>query len=276
MTEQRVPQAQIDDANADIVEVIGRFVPLKKAGKEYSACCPFHDERSPSFSVNAAKGVYHCFGCGATGNAIKFVMDHLGVGFRDAVETINGRISLDSAEPVTRRERRIIVRCDLPGHVEDPEKAATKIALAEHAPTHPYFVAHGTSCVGDCLVYRGALLVPLINHAGATVNAAAITADGRVFYAAGGRSYGAAAILEPINPSGLSPVICADYAMAWRAWWNMRGQVKVLCAIEYENLRWMLANCSHMFGRVACWEGCEEEWRDYALDVVSVRKAPGY
>src|SRR5690606_34786970 len=72
----RIPDAFIDDllARTDIVEVVGSRVPLKRQGREYSARCPFHDERSPSFTVSPTKQFYHCFGCGAHGTAISFLM----------------------------------------------------------------------------------------------------------------------------------------------------------------------------------------------------------
>jgi len=72
----------------DIVEVIERYVPLKKAGANYLACCPFHNEKSPSFTVSQSKQFYHCFGCGAHGTAIGFVMEHGGLGFVDTVEEL--------------------------------------------------------------------------------------------------------------------------------------------------------------------------------------------
>ena len=84
----RIPDAFIDDllARTDIVEVIGARVPLKRQGKEYSARCPFHDERSPSFTVSQTKQFYHCFGCGAHGTAISFLMNYDRLEFLDAVE----------------------------------------------------------------------------------------------------------------------------------------------------------------------------------------------
>src|ERR1700746_2053785 len=78
----------------DIVEVIDRSVPLKKAGANYSACCPFHSEKTPSFTVSPAKQFYHCFGCGAHGSAIGFVMQYSGLGFIDAVEDLSSHIGL--------------------------------------------------------------------------------------------------------------------------------------------------------------------------------------
>jgi DNA primase len=86
----RIPQSFIDDLldRLDIVEVIDRRVSLKKSGKNYTACCPFHDEKTPSFSVNQEKQFYYCFGCGAGGNALGFLMDYERLDFPRAVETL--------------------------------------------------------------------------------------------------------------------------------------------------------------------------------------------
>ena len=85
-----IPQTFIDDLldRADIVEVIDRRVKLKKAGKNYTACCPFHQEKTPSFSINPEKQFYYCFGCGAGGNAIGFIMDYENLDFPAAVESL--------------------------------------------------------------------------------------------------------------------------------------------------------------------------------------------
>ncbi|HZP66807.1 MAG TPA: DNA primase [Rudaea sp.] len=92
----RIPEQFIDDllARVDIVEIIEQRVPLKKAGRDWSARCPFHDERSPSFTVSPAKQFYHCFGCGAHGSAIKFLMDYDRLEFVDAVEELASRVGL--------------------------------------------------------------------------------------------------------------------------------------------------------------------------------------
>ncbi len=78
----------------DIVDVIERYVPLKKAGANFTACCPFHSEKSPSFSVSPSKQFYHCFGCGVHGSAIGFLMQYSGTGFVDAVEELAASIGL--------------------------------------------------------------------------------------------------------------------------------------------------------------------------------------
>lgn len=86
----RIPQPFLDDllARTDIVELIDNAIPLKKTGANLSACCPFHQEKSPSFTVSASKQFYHCFGCGAHGNAISFLIEYERLEFRDAVESL--------------------------------------------------------------------------------------------------------------------------------------------------------------------------------------------
>jgi DNA primase len=93
----RIPQAFLDDLleRVDIVEVIDRRVKLRKTGKNYTARCPFHDEKTPSFSVNPDKQFYYCFGCGAGGNALGFVMDYENVDFPRAVETLASSAGLE-------------------------------------------------------------------------------------------------------------------------------------------------------------------------------------
>ncbi|MBS0589919.1 MAG: DNA primase [Proteobacteria bacterium] len=92
----RIPDKFIDDllARIDIVEVIEQRVPLRKSGKDWTACCPFHDERSPSFFVVPNKQFYHCFGCGVHGSAIKFLMEYDRMAFPDAVEDLATRAGL--------------------------------------------------------------------------------------------------------------------------------------------------------------------------------------
>ncbi|TXH75164.1 MAG: DNA primase [Lysobacteraceae bacterium] len=101
----RIPDAFIDDllARTDIVELIGSRVPLKRQGREYSARCPFHDERSPSFTVSPTKQFYHCFGCGAHGTAISFLMNYDRLEFIDAIDELAKRVGMEIPRDTQQR-----------------------------------------------------------------------------------------------------------------------------------------------------------------------------
>ena len=96
----RIPQYFIDQLldRIDIVDLIDGFVPLKKAGSNYKACCPFHGEKTPSFTVSPDKQFYHCFGCGANGTAITFLMEHNHQEFREAIETLAQQAGMEIPE----------------------------------------------------------------------------------------------------------------------------------------------------------------------------------
>lgn len=100
-----IPDAFRDEvlSRTDIVELIDSHVPLKKQGNSHIACCPFHSEKNPSFNVIGKKQFYHCFGCGASGNAISFIMQHLGLGFREAIEHLAHRAGLRLPDTVDTR-----------------------------------------------------------------------------------------------------------------------------------------------------------------------------
>ena len=85
-----IPQTFIQEliARADVVDIVGRYVQLKKGGANFMGLCPFHAEKSPSFSVSPTKQFYHCFGCGKSGDAISFLMEHTGASFHEAVEDL--------------------------------------------------------------------------------------------------------------------------------------------------------------------------------------------
>ena len=101
----RIPDAFIDDllARTDIVELVASRVPLKRQGKEYSARCPFHDERSGSFTVSPTKQFYHCFGCGAHGTAISFLMNYDRLEFLDAVDELAKRVGMEVPRDTQQR-----------------------------------------------------------------------------------------------------------------------------------------------------------------------------
>ena len=100
-----IPESFIQEllSRVDIVDVVERYITLKKAGANYQACCPFHSEKSPSFTVSPSKQFYHCFGCGAHGSAIGFVMQYGGLGFVEAVEELAGQIGIPVPREVSAR-----------------------------------------------------------------------------------------------------------------------------------------------------------------------------
>ncbi len=110
------PRELIDQIRhaADIVQVVQEYVPLRKAGTTYKGLCPFHGERTPSFTVNRDKGFFHCFGCGQGGDVFKFVELQEGVGFQDAVKRVAARCGITLPEAPSSPE----------AHAEDAEREA--------------------------------------------------------------------------------------------------------------------------------------------------------
>lgn len=102
-----IPQSFIQEllARVDVVEVVGKHVKLKKSGANWMGLCPFHNEKSPSFSVSPTKQFYHCFGCGAHGSAIGFLMEHAGLGYVDAIEDLAQSVGLQVPQEPGRGRR---------------------------------------------------------------------------------------------------------------------------------------------------------------------------
>src|SRR5216110_2150444 len=96
----RIPQAFIDEliARADIAEIVGARVALKKAGSNLKGLCPFHTEKTPSFTVSPTKQFYHCFGCGVHGNAISFLIEYQGLGYVEAVRDLAESVGMKMPE----------------------------------------------------------------------------------------------------------------------------------------------------------------------------------
>ena len=107
-----IPQSFIQDllARVDIVDVVGRYVQLKKGGVNYMGLCPFHNEKSPSFTVSPTKQFYHCFGCGAHGTSIGFLMEYSGLGYVEAIKELAQNVGMvvpendDRLPPAKRAE----------------------------------------------------------------------------------------------------------------------------------------------------------------------------
>ena len=94
----KIPQNIIDQINetADIVDIVSQRVDLQKRGKDYFGLCPFHSEKTPSFSVAPDKGIFHCFGCGKGGNSINFLMEYEKIDFMDAVMQLANQLGINT------------------------------------------------------------------------------------------------------------------------------------------------------------------------------------
>jgi len=147
-----IPSGFLQDllSRVDIVEVVGRHVELKKSGANHMGLCPFHGEKSPSFSVSATKQFYHCFGCGAHGDAIRFLMEQSGMSFRDAVADLAQQVGMAVPEgPIdpAEQERALQARAHQATLSEVLERAAEhyRRQLKEHPQAIDYLKRRGLS-----------------------------------------------------------------------------------------------------------------------------------
>lgn len=147
-----IPQSFIQEllARTDVVEIVGRYVQLKKGGANFMGLCPFHGEKSPSFSVSPSKQFYHCFGCGKNGNAIGFLMDHAGMGFVEAVQDLAQQVGLqvpDDDISQQEKERAAAARQKQATLTDVLEKAgdAYRRQLRESQRAIAYFKGRGVS-----------------------------------------------------------------------------------------------------------------------------------
>ena len=140
----RIPDRFIDDllSRIDIVDVIQERVTLKKSGRDWSACCPFHDERSPSFTVSPGKQFYHCFGCGAHGSAIRFLMEFDRLEFPDAIEELAGRAGVKVEYEGGNRAQPREDASDLYS-ILDAAATFYRNALGQSAAAQAYFSSRG-------------------------------------------------------------------------------------------------------------------------------------
>jgi DNA primase len=130
-----IPQAFIDEllARVDIVSVIDARVPLKKAGHEYKACCPFHNEKTPSFYVSPSKQFYHCFGCGAHGTAVGFLMEYERLEFPDAIEDLARDLGLEVPHEQGSAPHASLEPLDELRELLDKVNAYYQLQLREHS-----------------------------------------------------------------------------------------------------------------------------------------------
>lgn len=140
-----IPQSFLSEllARVDVVEVVGKYVQLKKGGANYMGLCPFHGEKSPSFSVSPTKQFYHCFGCGKNGNAIGFLMEHTGMSFIEAVKDLAQQVGMqvpEEPQSPEERARAAAARAKSESLSDVLEKAGE--AYREHLRSSPKAIAY--------------------------------------------------------------------------------------------------------------------------------------
>lgn len=145
----QIPQSSIDEVNerADIVDVIGKHIKLRRSGQNYFACCPFHNEKSASFSISPVKQIYHCFGCGESGNSISFVMKYLGLDFISAVKSLAEQYGVNLPEDTNQpkiskevqqqqKQRKLDINQTMQNALQFYRKQLSQSAYASHYLEH--------------------------------------------------------------------------------------------------------------------------------------------
>jgi DNA primase len=153
-----IPDSFIQDvlARTDVVDVVGRYVQLKKAGANYHGLCPFHGEKTPSFTVSPTKQFFHCFGCGKNGNAIGFLMEYAGLGFVEAVQDLAGNLGLSIPQEPLSPSDKLRVKAQK----EQKNKVTDALArAAAHYSTHLARTPHAVQYIqkrglSDAVVQR--------------------------------------------------------------------------------------------------------------------------
>ena len=145
-----IPEEFIQEllARVDIVDVVGKYVQLKKSGQNLQGLCPFHQEKTPSFSVSPTKQFYHCFGCGAHGTSIRFLMDHVGLGFPEAVKTLADTVGMRVPErnyspEAKARFKEKKTRFDLLHEALEQAQGYYQSQLNQYTPAQEYLLGRG-------------------------------------------------------------------------------------------------------------------------------------
>tara|TARA_R110000782_G_scaffold101144_1_gene187802 strand:- start:1911 stop:2711 length:801 start_codon:yes stop_codon:yes gene_type:complete len=205
-------------SSVDIVDVISNYVDMKKAGKNYHGCCPFHDEKTPSFTVAQDKQFYHCFGCGAHGDVIGFIMDYTNVDFREAVKSIDSNAFTDL------RSDHVFVK-------------KIRIPLALQQDRHENLEDIIDSCEVENGVYfsGSSQILPLTDLNGKIISLAMIEGKGLdIKYFNKKFTYGSCAIFGKLMES---VIVTCDY---WQALSVRELGANVICVFESLNLHFII------------------------------------
>lgn len=223
-------------AGVNIVDIIGQYVQLKKSGDNYFGLCPFHNEKSPSFNVVESKQFFHCHGCGASGDVIKFVQEYSGVDFREAVKSIGGELDLMPGKKVAENLKKAskITGYKLPpDHKEDGEMAARVINKCRLENIFGV----------DFFRHKSGFCLPIYSSYYELVNAVDFSYGKEMRFVAGGYSYnGFTPIRVNDSPNFLACVtlsdgraIAAEYKINVAVCWHSLV-IKYLCKWNYSEL----------------------------------------
>lgn len=246
-------------ASHDIVDVINQYVPLKKNGKNYTGLCPFHSEKTPSFTVDQGKQFYYCFGCGATGDVIRFVTEYSGCDFIDAYKQLGGAVEFQPSAAVLNniKQAEKISRWRVPDdHKEDGELANKYISKCR------------CETIGgvDFFKYKGGYMLPIYNADFELINAVNFRHGEPMTFIAGGVSYG-----------GFTPVRVND-ADKWLACVSLSDarhiahdkNINVAVCWTSHAMKYL---CKWNHGDLKIWpviRDCDDDWLCYEMNWVKL------
>lgn len=244
-------------ASHDIVDIVERYVPLKKNGKNYTGLCPFHSEKTPSFTVQQDKQMFYCFGCGAGGDVLKFVMDYSGYDFREAIKELGGDIEFQSSDKVLANMRRAekLRRWRVPDDNKEDGELANKYMAKCHCEN-----------VGgvDLFKYKGGYMLPIYNADFELVNAVNFRHGEPMSFIAGGRTYGG---FTPIRKNDSSKWLACVSLSDGRFIAEDKG-VNVAVCWDTHSLKYL---CKWNNGDLKIWPVLREnddDWIAYEMDWV--------
>ena len=234
----------------NIVDVISRYVKLKKAGKNYVGLCPFHSEKTPSFTVREDKQFYNCFGCGASGDVLKFIMEFSNCEFLDAYKQLGGNVEFQASEKVLKN----IKNAEKISKFKQPDEHKEDGELANRYISKCTFDSFGGV---DFFKYKGGYMLPIYNSDFELVNAVNFRYGEEMSYIAGGLSYGGFTPVR-VNDSdkwlacvtladgrylahekNINVAVCWDvYSMKYLCKWN-HGDMKVWPVIRECDDDWL-------------------------------------
>ena len=218
----------------NIIDVIGAVVDIKKKGADHFGCCPFHNEKTPSFSVSERKQFYHCFGCGANGSVIDFVMEYQGVGYVEACQILGHNAALNpgkSAANIQQARRRAI---NLPLNAEPVGQDELKAFFGKCQ------LMERPSSSEAIYFYNGCQAVMLTDTHRNPVSAALVRSDIKPRYYGGRFLFGSCAIFGEINGEVL---LCEYWHDAVKAH-NIGGK-NAVCFFEPGNIRFIYSEIKH-------------------------------